>query len=289
MFFETGSAGQSLRKTSPESSEHRSRGTGRANRGHDNPSAALDFRVCAVGEVRREIRRWAISVCLGNTPYKNERFKMFRFRARPDDQHSMDERTRRPTCLVFQICERVIPWNLVLVVAILSCHQQLQAAARPNIIYIMVDDLGYGDLGCFGQKVMQTPNLDSMATEKMRVTDHYAGHTVCRPSRLVLWLGQHVGHTGLTGNRPRSLTSTEPTVAKFLKNVANESGTTRVLNGVREEPISTEKLLPYSLIRLVPDTAPSRLPVFGNRSIAKQDLNPAHSQCSYCVSEDAVG
>ncbi|MDP7305895.1 MAG: sulfatase-like hydrolase/transferase, partial [Pirellulaceae bacterium] len=80
---------------------------------------------------------------------------------------------------------------------------------RPNIIYIMTDDLGYGDLGCYGQQVIQTPNIDQMAKEGMKFTDHYAGHTVCRPSRLVLWLGQHVGHTGLTGNRPRSLTSKE--------------------------------------------------------------------------------
>ena len=83
---------------------------------------------------------------------------------------------------------------------------------RPNIIYIMTDDLGYGDLGCYGQKVVQTPNLDKMAAEGMRFTDHYAGHTVCRPSRLVLWTGQHVGHTGLTGNRARSLTGMERTV-----------------------------------------------------------------------------
>ena len=74
--------------------------------------------------------------------------------------------------------------------------------ARPNIIYIMVDDLGYGDVGCYGQKVIQTPNIDRLAAEGIRFTDHYAGHTVCRPSRLVLWLGKHVGHTGLIGNRP---------------------------------------------------------------------------------------
>ncbi len=94
----------------------------------------------------------------------------------------------------------------------------LSAAAdeRTNIIYIMVDDLGYGDLGCYGQKVIQTPNLDRLAAEGMRFTQHYAGHTVCRPSRLVLWMGQHVGHTGLAGNRARNLTSQESTVARLL-------------------------------------------------------------------------
>jgi arylsulfatase A-like enzyme len=96
--------------------------------------------------------------------------------------------------------------------------------ARPNIIYIMVDDLGYGDLGCYGQKVIKTPNIDRLATEGMKFTDHYAGHTVCRPSRLVLWLGMHVGHTGLTGNRPRSLTSKEKTVARLLKDAGYATG-----------------------------------------------------------------
>jgi arylsulfatase A-like enzyme len=99
-----------------------------------------------------------------------------------------------------------------------------ETAARPNIIYIMVDDLGYGDLGCFGQEVIQTPNIDQLAAEGMKFTDHYAGHTVCRPSRLVLWLGKHVGHTGLIGNRPRSLTSKEKTVARLLKGAGYATG-----------------------------------------------------------------
>ena len=88
----------------------------------------------------------------------------------------------------------------------------------------MTDDLGYGDLGCYGQKVVQTPNIDRLAAEGMRFTDHYAGHTVCRPSRLVLWTGQHVGSTGLIGNRPRSLTGKEATVAQRLKKAGYITG-----------------------------------------------------------------
>ncbi|MEO2047289.1 MAG: arylsulfatase [Pirellulales bacterium] len=95
---------------------------------------------------------------------------------------------------------------------------------QPNIIYIMADDLGYGDLGCYGQQAIQTPNIDRLAAEGVRFTDHYAGHTVCRPSRLVLWLGNHVGHTGLIGNRPRSLTSQEPTVARLLQDAGYVTG-----------------------------------------------------------------
>jgi arylsulfatase A-like enzyme len=72
---------------------------------------------------------------------------------------------------------------------------------KPNIIYIMVDDLGYGDLGCYGQKRIKTPHLDAMAAEGLRFTDHYAGSTVCAPSRCVLMTGLHTGHAFVRGNR----------------------------------------------------------------------------------------
>lgn len=113
---------------------------------------------------------------------------------------------------------------LVTAASAADTSQTADNAPRPNIIYIMVDDLGYGDLGCFGQKVIQTPNIDRLAAEGMRFTDHYAGHTVCRPSRLVLWTGQHVGHTGLTGNRSRNLTGEEQTVSRLLKSSGYATG-----------------------------------------------------------------
>ena len=75
------------------------------------------------------------------------------------------------------------------------------SAQRPNIIYIMVDDLGYGDLSCFGQKKFQTPNLDKMAAEGVKFTDYYAGSTVCAPTRCVLMTGVHTGHAYVRGNR----------------------------------------------------------------------------------------
>ncbi len=100
----------------------------------------------------------------------------------------------------------------------------INAAEKPNIIYIMCDDLGYGDLGCYGQQVLKTPNIDQMAAEGMRFTDHYAGHTVCRPSRLVLWTGHHVGHTKLIGNAPRSLSGMESTIAQNLKKAGYATG-----------------------------------------------------------------
>ncbi len=70
----------------------------------------------------------------------------------------------------------------------------------PNIILIVADDLGYGDLGSYGQQQIQTPALDRMASEGMRFTQFYAGSTVCAPSRSVLMTGQDTGHTRVRGN-----------------------------------------------------------------------------------------
>lgn len=72
---------------------------------------------------------------------------------------------------------------------------------KPNIIYILADDLGYGDVGCYGQKRFKTPNIDRLAAEGKRFTDFYAGSTVCAPSRSVLMTGLHTGHTPVRGNR----------------------------------------------------------------------------------------
>ena len=72
--------------------------------------------------------------------------------------------------------------RLLLVFYLLFSTNLVESADRPNIIYIMVDDLGYGDLGCYGQKVIKTPHIDQLAREGMKFTDHYSGHTVCRPS-----------------------------------------------------------------------------------------------------------
>ena len=72
---------------------------------------------------------------------------------------------------------------------------------KPNIIYIMADDLGYGDLSCFGQKQFKTPHLDRMAAEGVKFTDYYSGSTVCAPTRCVLMTGVHTGHAYVRGNR----------------------------------------------------------------------------------------
>ena len=71
---------------------------------------------------------------------------------------------------------------------------------KPNIVYILADDLGYGDLGAYGQEKIETPHLDALADAGMRFTQHYAGAPVCAPSRSVLLTGQHTGHTPIRGN-----------------------------------------------------------------------------------------
>ena len=87
----------------------------------------------------------------------------------------------------------------------------------PNIVFILVDDLGYGDLGCYGQKVIRTPNVDRMAAEGMRFTDCYAGSTVCAPSRCCLMTGYHTGHARIRGNALVPLEPDDLTVAELLR------------------------------------------------------------------------
>ncbi|MEX2578416.1 MAG: arylsulfatase [Verrucomicrobiales bacterium] len=107
------------------------------------------------------------------------------------------------------------------------------AEAKPNIVFIMADDLGYGELGSFGQEKIQTPELDRMAQEGMKLTSFYAGSTVCAPSRSVLMTGQHTGRTWVRGNAgaadrgPQTLRPEDVTVAEKLK----EAGYATALTG----------------------------------------------------------
>ncbi|MBN1417535.1 MAG: arylsulfatase [Planctomycetes bacterium] len=89
--------------------------------------------------------------------------------------------------------------------------------ARPNIIFILADDLGYGDLGCCGQTRIRTPRIDRMAAEGMRFTQHYSGSTVCAPSRCALMTGRHTGHCTVRGNVDVLMEPDEPTIATVLK------------------------------------------------------------------------
>ena len=112
--------------------------------------------------------------------------------------------------------------------------------SKPNIIFIMADDMGYGDAGCYGQKLIQTPNIDHLSEQGLRFTECYAGASVCAPSRSVLMTRLHAGHTrirgnfsvvggvtGLGGGQHRiPLRSEDQTVAAVLKKAGYATGMT---------------------------------------------------------------
>lgn len=106
----------------------------------------------------------------------------------------------------------------------LASKVESRAQSKPNLIYIMVDDLGYGDLGCFGQKEIKTPNLDRLAAEGMRLTSYYACCTVCRPSRLGLWTGMHMGHTAIDSNAGYVFKPEDVTLPELLKDAGYKTG-----------------------------------------------------------------
>ena len=85
----------------------------------------------------------------------------------------------------------------------LSCNadvKQEKSGSKPNIIYILADDLGYGDIGVYGQEKIETPNLDELARNGMIFTQHYTGAPVCAPARYMLLTGKHSGHSYIRGN-----------------------------------------------------------------------------------------
>jgi len=103
---------------------------------------------------------------------------------------------------------------------------QAQPARKPNIIFILADDLGYGDLGCYGSKEIHTPAVDQLAAEGLRFTQAYAGSTVCAPSRCTLMTGFHTGHCRVRGNiEPQiPLRESDVTVAELLKRAGYRTG-----------------------------------------------------------------
>ena len=90
--------------------------------------------------------------------------------------------------------------SFILAIVLLGCTTK-EEPRKPNIIYIMADDLGYSEIGCYGQDSILTPNIDKMAMEGMKFSQHYAGAPVCAPARSVLMTGLHTGHTPSRGNK----------------------------------------------------------------------------------------
>jgi arylsulfatase A-like enzyme len=105
------------------------------------------------------------------------------------------------------------------------CANGVLAAEKANIIFILADDLGYADVGCYGQGLIQTPNIDKLAKQGTRFTQCYAGSTVCMPSRCALMTGYHTGHARLRVNSNKvTLKSGDVTVAKILHDVGYVTG-----------------------------------------------------------------
>lgn len=93
------------------------------------------------------------------------------------------------------------------------------SAEKPNIIYILADDLGVGDVGCYGQDLLKTPRIDQLASEGMRFTQHYSGSSSCAPTRSCLMTGQHTGHTRVRSNGDGPLLDQDVTIGEVLKDV----------------------------------------------------------------------
>ncbi len=129
-----------------------------------------------------------------------------------------------------RIFEKIAAFFSVMV-AFTACQEKTQE--KPNVIYILADDLGYGDLGCYGQEIIQTPNIDRMAREGMRFTQHYSGCTVSAPSRCSLLTGLHTGHTYIRGNREILPEGQEPLPAETftLARMMQEAGYTTACFG----------------------------------------------------------
>lgn len=127
----------------------------------------------------------------------------------------------------WKLNSRWFRWAAAITVGTAGCTQQKAEpppAARPNILFILADDLGYGDLGCYGQQRIRTPQLDRMASEGLRFTQHYAGSAVCAPSRCCLLTGLHTGHARIRGNDRRPLQPEDITAARRLQEAGYRTG-----------------------------------------------------------------
>lgn len=115
---------------------------------------------------------------------------------------------------------------MILIIVFNSCNNNVYdrvKGSKPNILFIMADDLGYGDLGCYGQKAIKTPNIDKLASKGLLFTQHYAGATVCAPSRNSLITGQHMGNTTIKSMEV-PIKKEDVTIAELLKKAGYYTG-----------------------------------------------------------------
>jgi arylsulfatase A-like enzyme len=114
--------------------------------------------------------------------------------------------------------------SVIVLAAAFCCGPVSAASSLPNVVLIVADDLGYGDLGCYGQQRIRTPHIDRLAAHGTRFTQFYAGSTVCAPSRCVLMTGLHAGHCYIRGNAALDLRPSDVTVAEVFRGAGYETG-----------------------------------------------------------------
>lgn len=128
---------------------------------------------------------------------------------------------------------QIIFFGLYLVVIGSACQTEISKTTNTNILFLLADDLGYGELGSYGQKTIKTPVLDNLAKQGMRFTDFYAGTSVCSPSRAVLMTGKHAGHATIRGNsgiyendvwKRVPLKKDEATLGEMMKGAGYQTG-----------------------------------------------------------------
>lgn len=124
----------------------------------------------------------------------------------------------------------------VLIVLVSSCKRGMDerssSVERPNIVFIMADDLGYNELGCYGQEIIQTPNIDQLAAEGISFTQHYSGSPVCAPSRCVLLTGMHSGHAFVRDNheiKPEGQMALPDSIITFAEVMKNQGYVTAAM------------------------------------------------------------
>ncbi len=128
----------------------------------------------------------------------------------------------------------VVLWSMVVTTMATVLFSNDCRGEKPNIVFILADDLGYGELGCYGQEKIRTPNLDQLASQGMRFTQHYTGAPVCAPARCVLMTGQNLTHAQIRGNRDSGngrpfpgqwpITADVVTLAEMLKQAGYATG-----------------------------------------------------------------
>jgi arylsulfatase A len=115
---------------------------------------------------------------------------------------------------------------ILLLFILLNYSDYSFAQSKPNVVFIFTDDLGYNDIGCYGQKILKTPNIDKLRSQGLKFNRFYSGAPVCAPARCALMTGKNVGNCSVRGNQPKGqlLKSEETTLPEVFKSAGYATG-----------------------------------------------------------------